>query len=197
MGADFAFGRNRAGDISWLKQAGNEFGFTVEAFTVSDDESRISSTRIRELISAGRIEKAAELLGRPYKLTGTVIQGKGLGCELGFPTANVLLDPVKLLPADGVYAVRVQLPGEERALRPAIAYVGRRPSFGEENPRVVEVHLFDVQADLSGQPLVTELVAQLREERHFHSLEALQAQRCSARRASCRTRSSLRSPTVS
>jgi len=176
VGADFTFGRNRAGDIAWLQQVGKELDFTVETLTLVAGEHRISSTRIRELITAGRIEEAGDLLGRPYTLVGTVIQGKGLGRELGFPTANLLLDPVKLLPADGVYAVYAQLPGDDRPWRPAVAYVGRRPSFGEENPKVVEVHLFDVQADLYGQQLVTEFVAQLREDRHFHSLEALQAQ---------------------
>jgi riboflavin kinase / FMN adenylyltransferase len=83
---------------------------------------------------------------------------------------------VKLLPANGVYAVRVQLPGDERASRPGVAYVGRRLNSREEHPPHVEVHLLDVQVDLSDQRLVTEFVARLREERHFHSLQALQAQ---------------------
>src|SRR6266702_3755222 len=100
VGADFTFGRNRAGDIAWLQQVGKELDFTVETLTLVAGEHRISSTRIRELITAGRIEEAGDLLGRPYTLVGTVVQGKGLGRELDFPTANLLLDPVKLLPAD-------------------------------------------------------------------------------------------------
>ncbi len=176
VGADFAFGHNRAGDIPWLQQAGQELDFTVETLALMAGENRISSTRIRELVAVGRIEEAADLLGRPYTVEGTVIQGEGLGRGLDFPTANLLLDPVKLLPADGVYAVYAQLPGDDRPWRPAVAYVGRVPSFGEENPSVVEVHLFDVQANLYGQQLVTEFVARLRGDRHFHSLEALQAQ---------------------
>lgn len=176
VGADFAFGHHRAGDIAWLQQAGKELDFTVEALTVVAGEKRISSTRIRELITAGRVEEAATLLGRPYTVAGTVVKGKGRGRELGFPTANLSIDPVKLLPADGVYAVYVQLLGDDRPCRPAIAYVGSVPSFGAEHPRVVEVHLFDVQVDLYGQQLLAEFVAHLREDRHFHSLEALQAQ---------------------
>lgn len=176
VGADFALGHHRAGDITWLQHAGKALGFTVETLTIVEGKSRISSTRIRELVAVGHIEEAADLLGRPYTLVGTVIRGDSHHHGLGFPTANVLLDPVKLLPANGVYAVRVQLPGDERASRPGVAYVGRRLNFREEHPPRVEVHLLDVQVDLPDQRLVTEFVARLREERHFHSLQALQAQ---------------------
>ncbi len=147
-------------------------GFTVETLTLAAGISRISSTRIRELIAVGHLEEAVDLLGRSYTLVGTVIRGDSHHHELGFPTANVLLDPVKLLPANGVYAVRVQLPADERASRWGVAYVGRCPNSGEGNPVLVEVHLLDVQADLSGRQLGIEFVAWLREEWHFHSTQA-------------------------
>jgi len=172
VGADFALGHHRAGDITWLQHAGKELGFTVETFTITAGDSRISSTRIRELIAAGRIEAAAGLLGRPYTMSGMVIPGNRSSHRHGFPTANLLLDPVKLLPANGVYAVRVQLPGDERASRLGIAYVGRHLEEGEGNPVLVEVHLLDIQIDLYDQRLVIELAVRLGEELHFQSSQA-------------------------
>ena len=176
VGADFALGHNRTGNITWLQNAGKELSFTVETFTITAGDSRISSTRIRELVAAGRIEEAADLLGRPYNLVGRVIRGNRRGYEREFPTANLLLDPVKLLPANGVYAVRVRLPDDERASRLGVAYVSRRPNLREENPVYVEVHLLDVHIDLYGHKLEIEFVAGLGEEQHFHSIQARQAQ---------------------
>jgi riboflavin kinase/FMN adenylyltransferase len=176
VGADFALGHNRIGDITWLQNAGKELGFNVKTFTISAGESRISSTRIRELIASGCIEEATDLLGRPYTLVGTVIQGSRSSRELGFPTANLALDPVKILPTKGVYAVRVQLPDDQSVSRRGVAYVGMRPNFEETNPVAVEVHLLDVHFDLSGQQLGIEFVAWIREEQPFHSTQARQAQ---------------------
>jgi len=164
VGSDFALGHNRVGNITWLQDAGEELGFAVETFTISAGDSRISSTRIRELVAAGLLEEAPDLLGRSYTVVGTVIQGDRHSRELGFPTANVLLDPVKLLPAKGVYAVRVRLPDDERASISGAAYVGRRPKFGEGNSVPVEVHLPDIQVDLYGKKLEIEFMACLRNE---------------------------------
>jgi riboflavin kinase/FMN adenylyltransferase len=166
VGADFALGHNRAGDITWLQHAGKELGFTVETFTITAGDSRISSTRIRQLIAAGQVEEAAGLLGRPYTMSGMVIRGSQ---RHGFATANLLLDAVKLLPANGVYGVRVQVPGDERASRLGRAYVGRHVEAGEGNSVLVEVHLLDIQIDLYGQQLVIEFAARLGEELHFQS----------------------------
>jgi riboflavin kinase/FMN adenylyltransferase len=176
VGADFALGHHRAGDISWLQQAGKQGGFTVEALTLAAGNRRISSTHIRELIAVGHLEEAADLLGRPYTVVGPVSPGDSHYHKLGFPPANVLLDPMKVVPANGVYAVRVQLPGDERASRPAVAYIGRRPNSGEANPALVKVHLLDGQADLSSRQLRIEFIAWLREEWHFHSTQALHTQ---------------------
>ncbi len=169
VGVDFALGHNRAGDITWLQHAGKELGFTVETFTITAGDSRISSTRIRQLIAAGQVEEAAGLLGRPYTMSGMVIRGKRSSHRHGFPAANLLLDAVKLLPANGVYGVRVQVPGDERASRLGRAYVGRHVEAGEGNSVLVEVHLLDIQIDLYGQHLVIEFAARLGEELHFQS----------------------------
>jgi riboflavin kinase/FMN adenylyltransferase len=175
-GPDFAFGRDRLGNVEWLRRASATGGFAVETLAVEADGQRISSTRIRGLIAAGAVEVAAQLLGRPYMLDGTVITGDRRGRTLGFPTANLCLDARKLVPAHGVYAVRVGLPGDESALRPGVANIGVRPTFGEGNTPLVEVHLLDTQADLYGQRMTTAFIARLREERRFPGLDALKAQ---------------------
>ncbi len=172
VGSDFAFGHHRAGNISWLQHVGKEVGFTVETLNLTTGNQRISSTRIRELIAAGQMEEAANLLGRPYTLAGTVIQGDKRCCRPGCSRANMLLDPVKLLPASGVYTIRVQLPESEQSSRLGVAYVGRCPNCGEGIPAHMEVHLLERQDDLSDQQLVIEFVNPLREEQHVHSMQA-------------------------
>jgi riboflavin kinase / FMN adenylyltransferase len=178
-GEDFTFGYNRTGTMTWLRGVGKEAGFAVRTINVVANGNRISSTRIREYIASGRVEEAAELLGRPYTLTGTVIHGDRLGRQLGYPTANLHLDPMKLLPANGIYAVRVQLPGNKRDWRPGVANIGVRPTFGEGNPLLVEVHILDTQCDLYGQHLAVEFVTWLRKELYFPSRETLQLQMAS------------------
>ncbi len=173
-GSNFTFGHNRAGNMAWLRRYGQKAGLAVWTIGLAANGEVISSSRIREYIAAGRVEEAAKLLGRFYTLAGTVIQGDRRGRLLGYPTANLYLDEVKLLPANGVYAVRVQMPGNERDWRPGVANVGVRPTFGEGNQLRVEVHIFDIQRDLYGQQLTVEFVARLRDDIQFHSTEALQ-----------------------
>lgn len=175
-GPDFAFGHQRAGDLNWLRRAGAARGFAVETLRVDAGGERISSTRIRDLVARGAVDEATEFLGYPYMLTGEVIEGDKRGRLLGFPTANLRLDPVKLLPANGIYVVRVRLLGDTRAERPGVANIGVRPTIGEGLQRLVEVHLLDTQLDLYGQRLAVEIVARLREERRFPGLDALKAQ---------------------
>jgi riboflavin kinase/FMN adenylyltransferase len=175
-GPNFAFGRDRAGDVAWLRRAGEAAGFAVETLEVEAGGQRVGSGRIRALVAAGQVEDATELLGHSYIVAGTVIEGDKRGRLLGFPTANLRVDPVKLLPANGVYAVRARLPGEERTLRMGVANVGVRPTFGEGSPPLVEVHLLDESPDLYGQWLEAEFVARLREERRFSGVDALRAQ---------------------
>lgn len=175
-GTDFRFGHERAGDVAWLRRAGEAGGFTVETLDMDAGGERISSSRIRRLVAAGAVDEVTALLGRPYALAGAVVEGERRGRQLGFPTANLRLDPIKLLPGNGVYAVRAGLPSDAVVARPGVANVGVRPTFGEDSPRLVEVHLLDAEVTLYGQQLEVEFVARLREERRFSGLEGLKAQ---------------------
>jgi riboflavin kinase/FMN adenylyltransferase len=187
VGADFALGHHRAGDIPCLQQAGKQGGFTVEALTLAVGNRRISSNSScgessHQQHTHSRTDRCGSHRGSSTSPWSALHRGRSShprrqsSSRAWIPTANVLLDPVKVLPANGVYAVRVQLPDDERVSRPAVAYVGRRPNSGEANPALVEVHLLDVQADLSGRQLGIEFVAWLREEWHFHSTQALHTQ---------------------
>jgi len=177
-GTDFALGHNRAGDVAFLTAAGAERGFTVETHVVEEGGERISSSRIRALVRSGDVVGAATLLGRPYALAGDVAKGDQRGRLLGFPTANLRVDPRKALPANGVYAVRARLPGEATAAHPAVCNIGVRPTFGGEPRLLVEVHLLGMPAglDLYDLPLAIELAARLREERRFNGVDELKAQ---------------------
>ena len=175
-GPDFALGHNRAGTIAYLREAGARRGFSVESVEVVEDDERVSSTRIRKLLREGNVEAAARLLARPYALAGEVVEGDKRGRLLGFPTANLRIDERLVLPANGVYAVRVRLPGEERAIHPAVANLGVRPTFGGEPRLLLETHLLGVTMDLYGLTIGVEWVARLRDERRFEGIEALKAQ---------------------
>lgn len=132
--------------------------------------------QVSALLAAGAVESATQLLGRPYTLRGIVARGDQRGRLLGFPTANLRLDPAQVIPANGVYAVRVGLEGEREPMRPGVANIGVRPTFGSDNARLVEVHLLDVARDLYDQPLQVAFIARLREERRFAGIDALKAQ---------------------
>lgn len=176
VGADFRLGQGKQGDIALLQALGQEHGFVVRpAPPVCLEGQVVSSTRIRELIQAGEVAAAARWLGRPFSLRGDVIVGHGRGHKLGFPTANLALHPRQILPADGVYAAWAHLRPTVGRPRPALAYVGRRPTFDLEE-RVVEVHLLDFSGELGGHELRAEFIAHLRPDRRFGNTEALVAQ---------------------
>ena len=175
-GPDFALGRDRAGTLAYLRRAGVRRGFSVESVTVVEDGERVSSSHIRRLLENGRMEDAARLLERPYGLTGEVVEGDKRGRLLGFPTANLRVNAHSTLPANGVYAVRVRLPGEHGAAHPAVANLGVRPTFGGEPRRLLEVHLLGTTMDLYGLTLGVEWIERLREERRFDGIDALKAQ---------------------
>ena len=160
-GADFRFGRGRSGDLVLLQ----ELGF--DARTVPLVEG-VSSSRIRDLLRGGEIERAATLLGRPPEVEGTVVTGDARGGTLGFPTANLRLDPELLVPAYGIYA------GEADGHRAAIS-IGTNPHYGGAERRV-EAHLLDFSGDLYGRRLVVQLWRKLRDERAFSSEGELVAQ---------------------
>ena len=177
VGYDHRFGRRAAGDRSLLEAMGPALGFTVDVIPeqVAGDVT-VSSTEVRRLLlERGDAARAAELLGRPYRMTGAVVRGDQRGRTIGYPTANLQLpDPAKLVPRDGVYAVRARLGNGPEA--GGMMNVGRRPTFEADGGRTVEVHLFDTDADLYGRTLTVDVVARLRDEARFDGVGALVAQ---------------------
>ncbi|MEW6657587.1 MAG: bifunctional riboflavin kinase/FAD synthetase [Thermodesulfobacteriota bacterium] len=173
VGHDYCFGRAREGNIDLLKEMGQQHGFTVQVvWAVEADGAVVSSSLIRALLRLGKVEEAALLLGRPYGVAGRVVQGKGRGGKLlGVPTANIR-PANELLPATGIYAVRVRR-GDQILL--GAANIGTCPTF-ENGEFSLEVHLLDFSGDLYDETLGVEFVARLREERRFPSIEALAAQ---------------------
>ncbi len=171
IGYDHGFGRGREGGVGTLREIGAELGFDVDVVeAVGTGGEAVSSSRIRRLLAAGEVEDAARLLGRPYSLEGTVVQGERKGRELGFPTANVRVDdPEKMLPADGVYAARGWVRGERL---PGLLHLGPRPTFEGFGP-TVELHLLDWSGDVYGERVRVELVRRLRGIEKFASVEAL------------------------
>jgi riboflavin kinase/FMN adenylyltransferase len=175
VGDDFCFGKNRTGNFAFLQQAGQQAGFTVEAMpSVSLEEERVSSTRIRQCLARRDLEQVTRLLGRPYSLCGKVAHGEKLGRTLGFPTLNLALQREKA-PLMGIYAVRVYGLGEHAIA--GVASLGTRPSIKGIDPKpLLEVHLFDFDKMVYGQFVHVEFIHWLREEAHFSSLEALTVQ---------------------
>jgi len=173
IGADFRFGRGRAGDLLKMGQLGARFGFEVAAApTVNDGDERISSTRVRLALNTGDMEEAARLLGRPFAITGRVRRGQALGRSLGYPTANLALHRA-VVPLAGIFAVRVRVRGAGRAPMPGVASLGTRPTVTEAGEQLLEVHLFDFEGDLYGRQMEVEFVARLRDEEQFADLDAL------------------------
>ena len=173
VGYDYSFGRGRRGNFQLLSELGAQYGFNVEqAQPVLLDGKVVSSTRIREDVSAGRVAEAAKLMGRFYALEGEVVHGFKRGAALlGFPTANIKLDN-PLLPECGVYACFAKL---ENKILPAVANVGYNPHFGNEKLSL-ECHILDFSADLYGQTLRVSFVQRLRNEEKFSGIDALIAQ---------------------
>lgn len=173
IGYDHGFGRGREGGVETLRALGEELGFAVDVVgPVADDEAAVSSTRIRRALLAGDVTAAAEGLGRPYQVRGTVVPGDGRGRQIGFPTANLRLsDPDKLLPREGIYAVWCSVGGERVA---GVLHVGPRPTFPGAGP-TVEVHLLDFRGELYGRELAVEFCAWLRPIEKFDSVAELTA----------------------
>ena len=176
VGENFRFGKNRAGDLSTLRELGSEFGFEARSEPLRGDaQGTYSSTRVRELLSSGNVAGASQLLGRPHWVSGKVIRGDQRGRTLGFPTANLQEVP-QTLPAEGVYAVEVSLVEgtEESALGRGVAHLGARPSV--ERPPSFEVHLLDQEIDLYGKTLGVTFVERIRAVERFADLDALKQQ---------------------
>lgn len=175
VGANFLFGRDRTGNFTLLRALGMRYGFKAEKIDpVRYKEFVVSSTRIRRLVSEGRMDEAAALLGHHYFIDGDVTRGDGRGRAIGFPTAN-LSTSNELLPPNGVYATAARIAGDER-LRASITNVGVRPTFGGNGSPVAETHVFDLSQDLYGTTLRLFFVKRLRDERAFADVDALREQ---------------------
>lgn len=185
VGADFRFGKGRAGDAALLARAGAHFGFAVEIFdtVIAHDAQKVSSSEIRAALKQGKPDIAAKLLGRFWSIESRVEHGDGRGRDLGFPTANMSLYGY-LQPAFGIYAARATILENEKpaGTYDGVASLGIRPMFRTDAP-LLEVHLFDFSGDLYGKHLAVELISYLRPEQKFDSMEALKAQMARDREA--------------
>jgi len=176
IGYDHRFGKNREGGFDYLSQHADRYGFTVEEIPRQDvDAIGVSSTRIRRALRAGDVATAARYLGYYYPLTGAVAHGQKLGRTIGYPTANLqATEPLKLVPAQGIYAVWATTAAGTR--HPAMLSIGVRPTIGAGLAQTIEVNLLDFSGDLYDQLLTLEFVAWLRGEEKYDGLDALTAQ---------------------
>jgi riboflavin kinase/FMN adenylyltransferase len=174
VGDDFRFGAKRAGDIDFLVRMGAAHGFRAEALhTVEAAGQRASSTAVREALAEGDLAMAAQLLGRPYSISGRVVGGDQLGRQIGYPTANIQLKHNRP-PLTGIFAVRVQ--GLDQPDWPGVASLGTRPTVHANGRPTLEVHLFNFDRRIYRRHLRVEFLHKLRDEAKFPSLEALVAQ---------------------
>jgi riboflavin kinase/FMN adenylyltransferase len=174
VGHDFRFGRNGEATASALATSGTALGFEVDIVTpVLLGGSRVSSSGVREALSRSDFELARSWLGRPYSMTGRVVQGNQLGRKLGFPTAN-LRTGRRRVPVAGIFAVRVH--GVAADPLPGVASLGTRPTIAGGGEMLLEAHLFDFAGDLYGREIGVEFVSKLRDEEHFANLDALVVQ---------------------
>ena len=170
VGHDFKFARNLAGNVETLREAGSAAGFAVtEVPPFEIDGERVSSSLIRAALDAGDMERAARLLGRPFRMTGKVVQGAKLGRKLGFPTAN-LRPQRRATPLAGVFAIRVSGCGLQNA--PGVASLGTRPAVNGKE-LLLEAHVFDFDGDLYRQTLHVDFIARLRDELWFPDMDQL------------------------
>jgi riboflavin kinase/FMN adenylyltransferase len=173
VGEQFAFGAGRSGRMADLVRLSKAAGFVVHAVPpVRVDDEIVSSTRIRVMVQAGEVGRAARFLGRLYALAGTVVHGEQRGHALGWPTANIRLPHHRVIPADGVYATTAVWNGRSMD---SVAYIGTRPTFGD-GERLLEVYLLDEQIDLYGHEIVVRFVERLRGDQVFTTAEELSRQ---------------------
>jgi riboflavin kinase/FMN adenylyltransferase len=173
VGANFLFGHDRAGNFSLLRSLGARYGFRAEKIDpVRYKDFVVSSTRIRRLVTEGRVDEAAALLGHHYTLDGAVVEGSRRGRDLGFPTANICSEN-DLIPPRGVYATCLVVDG---AAYPSVTNIGVRPTFEQSEETVVESHVLDFDRDLYGSRVRLAFVQRLRDEKRFDGLDALKVQ---------------------
>ena len=173
-GNDFRFGYNRQGDIAFLKAMGIEFGYEVKVFhKLQDDRRDISSSRIRNEILNGNIEKANDLLGFPYTIIGEVTHGNEIGRTIDFPTANIVPDDDKLLPPNGVYFTRINIGKKDYD---CVTNIGLKPTVSNMKKTGVETNIFDFSGDLYGELLEIRFYKYHRREKKFNNLDELKKQ---------------------
>ncbi|MGB8326198.1 MAG: bifunctional riboflavin kinase/FAD synthetase [Steroidobacteraceae bacterium] len=175
VGDEFRFGARRAGDVQLLRAGGGRLGYRVDVMdSVTYDGERISSTAVRAALAAGELPRAAQLLGRPYSISGRVVRGDGMGRRLGFPTANVQMKHNRP-PVLGIFAVEVSGAGD-RPVR-GVASLGLRPTLKPQGaPPVLEAHLFDFDRDIYGQHLRVDFFQKFRDEEKYADLGTLTRQ---------------------
>lgn len=174
IGYDHRFGKNREGNMDDLRKYGETYKFEVEEISAQDiDDITVSSTKIRNALLHGDVDTAKRYLGYSYPVTGKVVEGNSLGKKIGFPTANISVEkPYKLIPGDGVYAVKVSVANETFG---GMANIGNQPTF-EGRSHAFEVNIFGFDADIYGQELKVEFVSRIRSEMKFDDVDSLIAQ---------------------
>lgn len=175
IGYDHRFGKDRVGDISYLKHFEAKHNFQVVEISKQEvADIAVSSTKVRKALLAGDVQQAAKWLGHPFGITGKVVKGLQIGHTIGFPTANIeVLDPYKLIPPTGIYAVRIQ---HKKEVYQGMLYIGNRPTIDHDLAQTIEVNIFNFDQQIYGEMLSVEFVDYLRGDVKFDSLEALQAQ---------------------
>lgn len=176
IGYDHHFGRNREGSFEHLKEFSSLYGFEVEEISAKDiDDVNVSSTKIRKALLDGDVKTATTYLGHNFQLTGVVVHGNKVGRELGYPTANIdIQNEYKLIPAEGIYAVKVRLNNQTIG---GMLNIGRRPTINSGNGQLtIEVNIFDFNQDIYGQAIQLELIERIRDEKKFNSKEELIAE---------------------
>lgn len=173
LGADFALGKDREGDADTLRRLGEDMDFTVTVILpIMVNGEVVSSTAIRNALANGDMKKVLQLIGRPFSLNGRVIKGTGRGTELGFPTANLDIDPRQALPADGVYATWSHI---DTQIYQSMTNIGKQLTFGG-GQRTIEVYILDYHDNLYGHELTIDLMERLRGEKQFGTAEELKKQ---------------------
>lgn len=175
IGYDHQFGKNREGNIEFLKEICEVYGFEVIEIPAQDiDAVNVSSTKIRKAILNGDLAKANEYLGERFELTGTVVHGQAIGKTIGFPTANIRVNSdLKLIPGNGVYAVTVSLKDSDYI---GMLNIGNRPTVNDSADRTIEVHILDFSGEIYAEEITVKFIDKLRDEKQFKDLQELQNQ---------------------
>lgn len=174
IGYNHHFGRNREGNIDLLKELSPIYGFRIaEISAYTESNEKVSSTKIREAVSAGRVLEAEQFLGELFHFHGKIVPGDKIGQTIGYPTANIQVDTLQLIPKKGVFAVRVKL---EEQFYDGMMNIGNRPTISSNGEKRIEIHLFDFSENIYGKELVVYLIDRVREERNFPSVKELAQQ---------------------